>query len=240
MKLNNIYTTFNGEVNTKGIGSPCIFLRLQGCPIRCYAKTMGILCDTPEALKKSKDKDTPKSIIHKLNQERERTGLSFITLTGGDPLWNDENDLHELFTLFKDNGYHVSVETSGTISWLPYRKYTNVDWVIDYKGASTGIDSKLNLLLNSEHLNSLSDRDFIKFVVANNVNDYNEVVNFVKSTDTKAKIAVGTFWGSNTISTLSLFKLLKHDKLLSRVTINMQTHKLVVRPDYNATIPTDI
>ena len=38
MKLNNIYTTFQGEVNAFGIGMPVIFIRLQGCHLRCYKR----------------------------------------------------------------------------------------------------------------------------------------------------------------------------------------------------------
>lgn len=244
MKLNNIYTTFNGEVNIKGIGSPCIFVRLQGCPIRCYAKTMGILCDTPEGLKKSKTKDSVDWIVAELEKEREKTGLSYVTLTGGDPLWNDERDLHEFFQLTYDLGYTISIETSGTISWLPYIEYTHLNWVIDYKGNSTGIDSSINLLLNKDHLKALKSTDFIKFIIANDVDDYySDLVSFIKlheETECKAIIAVGTFWGEYTISTFSLFDLLKHDRLLHKVTINMQTHKLALSPNYSTTIPTDI
>jgi organic radical activating enzyme len=52
LRLNTIYITYQGEVNHFGIGTH-VFLRLQGCPIRCYKDTMGVLCDTPEALEKN-------------------------------------------------------------------------------------------------------------------------------------------------------------------------------------------
>ena len=50
LKVQTIYPAFMGEVNECGIGAPCVFIRLAGCNLRCYEKTRGCLCDTPEAL----------------------------------------------------------------------------------------------------------------------------------------------------------------------------------------------
>ena len=57
IKVNTIYPAFAGEVNAHGIGVPCVFVRLAGCNLRCYFKTKGILCDTPEALEMKNGKD---------------------------------------------------------------------------------------------------------------------------------------------------------------------------------------
>lgn len=241
MKLNNIYTTFNGEVNPQGIGSLCIFVRLQGCHLRCYKKTLGILCDTPEGLKKPADRDKISYIFAQIEQVSKDTGLKLITLTGGDPLWNKEEELIELLTLLSDSGYTVNVETSGTISWMPYRHIKNVNWILDYKCKSAGVHQKTNLLHYTKLLESLTDQDFIKFVIYDEM-DYEEFKGFATVhylTVCQARLAVGAYWGGK-LDTFELFEKLKADKLLGKVCMNMQTHKMAVSSDYNIKIPTDI
>ena len=74
MKLNSLYITFQGEQYPHGIGHPAIFLRLQGCHLRCYKKTMGILCDTPEGLVKPKEHDDVMEIVNKTITLSKKTG----------------------------------------------------------------------------------------------------------------------------------------------------------------------
>ena len=241
MKLNTIYTTFNGEVNIKGIGSLCIFVRLQGCHLRCYLKTLGVLCDTPEGLQKSRETDEISYIFAEVEKVSKATGLKLITLTGGDPLWNKESEVLELLTLLSDNGYTVSVETSGTLSWKPYRHIKNVHWVLDYKGESTGVKLKKNLLLDTSHLELLDENDFIKFVLYD-MKDYNEfhfMVNQAYKLGVKATIAVGAYWGGK-LEPLQIFDLLKGDGLLDKVTMNFQVHKMAVSSRYDIEIPKEI
>lgn len=241
MKLNTIYSTFNGEVNFKGIGSNCIFLRLQGCHLRCYKKTLGILCDTPEGLKKSTERDEISLIFAGVEKVSKDTGLKLITLTGGDPLWNKESELIELLTLLSDNGYIVNVETSGTLSWLPYIHIKNVHWIIDYKGKSTGVQKTKNLLLDANFIRSLGEKDFIKFVIYDleDFNDFLDYMTFYEKSGGKTNVSVGAFWGGK-LDTLEIFNLLKENKQLAKVSVNMQTHKMAVSSDYNKSIPLEI
>ena len=76
MFLNTIYTTFQGEVNPFGIGFPVIFLRLQGCHLRCYKKTLGVLCDTPEGL----DKPIAETKISYIFAEIEKVSEKYVFL----------------------------------------------------------------------------------------------------------------------------------------------------------------
>lgn len=241
MKLNTVYTTFNGEVNKYGIGSNCIFLRLQGCHLRCYKKTLGVLCDTPEGLEKSSTSDDIFHIFEVLESESLRTGLKLVTLTGGDPLWNKPSDVRALLLLMVNNGYEVSVETSGTLSWLNYRDIENVHWVIDYKAHSTGVEQSRNLLLNSEHLMSLNEDDYIKFVIYDE-KDYEEfhiAINQYIELGVKAKISVGAYWGGK-LEPLQLFELIKKDNLLPYCSMNFQVHKMAVSSVYDREIPKEI
>lgn len=241
MYVNAIYPTFQGEANPFGIGSPSIFLRLQGCHLRCYKKTLGVLCDTPEALEKTTQKQNILSIFERVKGVVDNTKIKVVTLTGGDPLWNNRKELVELFTLLTDYGVSVVVETSGTISWLPFRAISkNIYWVIDYKLKSAGIDNAGKLFQSEEHLSDLTDKDFLKFVVYDK-DDLAETIQTIEAIKnaTKASIVVGAYWGGK-LTTFEIFNLIKNYGLLGRVAINMQTHKMAVSINTETEIPKHI
>ena len=247
MRLQEIYSTFNGECNRFGIGSPAIFVRLGGCHLRCYKKTMGILCDTPLALdKKSGEEKDVTEIVEDIVAERDRTGISYITLTGGDPLWRDSNEVFRLVRMLIVRNFYVSIETSGTLDWryliLEEFEGRKPSFVVDYKLKSAGIPKNSNLLIKEEYQTCLDNKDFIKFVVADQ-EDYQEmkvvVEKMAKNENIKANISVGVFWGGS-ITTFDLFEKMKVDGLLKRCSINMQTHKMAWSADMGMTIPEKI
>lgn len=233
IRLNTIYITYQGEVNNFGIGEPVIFLRLQGCPIRCYKETMGILCDTPEALEKD---DTTlveiESVIEKLNNIRNQTGISYICLTGGDPLWQNKETLHYLFTRLEQEKFFVSVETSGVISIKPYLEYKGVFWVIDYKLKSAGVSTRY-----AEHNFFVPKGTVIKFVVYDD-EDLAEMIQVVNSGkfNSDAKFTAGLYWGTTKMTYQKLSGVLMENNLLGKISINFQTHKLAEFYDQNSEI----
>lgn len=241
MKVNTIYCTFQGEVNPFGIGFPVIFLRLQGCHLRCYKKTLGVLCDTPEGLEKPVDKTEINSIFAEIEKVSEKYGIKVVTLTGGDPLWNKEEELIELFSGLVDRGFSVCVETSGTISWLSYSVISNnIFWILDYKLKSSGVKNSDVLFKDPEHLQDLSEKDYIKFVIYDDA-DLDEAILVVKELKDKtlANFAFGSFWGGR-LTTFDIFNRIKEEGLLSSICINMQTHKMAVSSNYNVEIPKEI
>ena len=241
MKLAEIYFTFQGEVNVKGIGAPAIFVRLAGCHLRCYKKTLGTLCDTPQFLSKEDGIDrSPKEIFNHLEGFRKDTGCNLVCLTGGDPLWNREDLLHELFSLFNAGGYQVSVETSGVDnSWVEYVIYPNLTWVVDWKLKSAGIPNlaKRNLLLTKD-LFYLRNKDHIKFVVYDK-EDWVETLSAIEIITkafpdplTRPTIAVGPYWGGK-LTPFDILGLISHYKLGDKVVMNFQTHKALWTADYS-------
>ena len=241
MFLNTIYTTFQGEVNPFGIGYPVIFLRLQGCHLRCYKKTLGVLCDTPEGLDKPIAETKISYIFAEIEKVSEKYGIKVVTLTGGDPLWNKEEELIELFSGLVDRGFSICVETSGTISWLPYSVISNsIYWVLDYKLKSSGVKNSSKLFSDSEHLQDLSEKDFIKFVIYDD-DDLDEAISVVNNLKDKTLVnfAFGSFWGGK-LTTFDIFNRVIDEGLLSCVSINMQTHKMAVSSNYNVEIPKEI
>jgi 7-carboxy-7-deazaguanine synthase len=217
-KVNTIYPSFMGEVNTYGIGVACTFVRLAGCNLRCYLDTMGTLCDTPESLEKHQgDSLTLNEIIDKL----EDYGNDVICLTGGEPLMFRPT---ELLQRLSNLGFKVVVETNGSMDVSPYRDLENVSFVVDYKLASTGEGGSF---LN-KNVGILNDKDFIKFVV-NSEEDLEEAFTLIESIPNKrVNIALGLYWGSK-ISTVDFLKTLRERKFTGYV--NMQTHKFMMLQD---------
>lgn len=227
MRISAIYPTYQGENNIKGIGAPVIFVRAAGCHLRCYVKTLGVLCDTPEALEKDSGSDMSTSEIV---QEVERIskssgGINLICFSGGDPMWRNPESIHELFRELGAYGYKISVETSGTIDVTPFVDYEHVSWVVDYKLKSAGISQKFKVGI----LPRLTHEDIIKFVVYDET-DYQEFYELFEGLyqTTKAVISIGCYWGSNEkLKYADLVRFLIADGLLGKVHINMQAHKLL-------------
>lgn len=217
MLLNTIYPSFMGECNTHGIGVPCTFIRLSGCNLRCYFKTKGVLCDTPEALSASSGRSiSVAEIVH----EVKRLGRKVVCLTGGEPLLQDVGEL--LMELSKE-GFYVVVETNGSVSITPYRSFRNVSFVVDVKSTSSG-ESERMLESNYE----LLDRnDFVKFVI-DTEEDYEEFEKWMVSHDwITCNVAVGLFWGAKVRYSWLIDKI----SPLRNVSLNMQTHKMTCMYD---------
>lgn len=239
VRLNTIYVTYQGEVNKWGIGTPVIFLRLQGCPIRCYKKSLGVLCDSPEALERSEDSfEYVDNIIEALRGTKEKTGINKICLTGGDPLWQNKEDLHYLFDQLNLWGFEVSVETSGVISIHPFVEYHNISWVIDYKLKSAAVKAPFNKANFDVPFDSI-----IKFVIYDR-EDLNEAIRVMDSVNVRegVKFAFGLYWGTDKITYMEMVKHLQDINALSNnVLVNMQAHKMAefydLRSDLAATTP---
>ena len=240
MKLNTAYITFNGEVNAYGIGSPAIFLRLQGCHLRCYKKTFGVLCDTPESLKNPKEADNISDIAEAVYSIYKKTNVSLVTLTGGDPLNNHPSEVISLLKHLTDLGFRVSVETSGTIDWTRYLNISPlVTWVIDYKLKSAGIKDAARQF-TSGNLIQLCSKDYIKFVIYDNT-DLEEAIRAVKrmSDKTEAILSVGAYWGGK-LEPFEIFKGFQDAELLDAVTMNFQVHKMALASVYTKEFPKEI
>ena len=146
LRINEIFFSLQGE-STK-VGLPTIFIRLTGCPLRCQ------YCDTAYAFHDG-DKMSIETIIQNISQYRAK----HVTVTGGEPL--AQKACHELLSRLCDEGYLVSLETSGAID------ITNVDErvmkIVDIKTPASEEESK-NKYDNLKHLNK---DDQLKFVICN-------------------------------------------------------------------------
>jgi 7-carboxy-7-deazaguanine synthase len=95
--VNETFVSVQGEGSL--VGAPSLFIRLDGCPLRCA------WCDTPYAL--AGDAGSEISIDALAAQAAD---FSHIVITGGEPLAQDIGPLVDAL-----RHKHVTVETSGTI-----------------------------------------------------------------------------------------------------------------------------
>lgn len=217
IRLKTVYKAFMGEVNRFGIGSPCTFVRLAGCPLRCYKSTKGSLCDTPEALSVTSGEEV---LISEVIDRVKKEGNRVICLTGGEPLMQENSA--ELVKQLVRAGFFVVIETSGAVPIDDVVGMLGVYFVLDVKSPSTG--EHLRMLPTNYAL--LEHTDYVKFVV-DTEDDYEFFAKWVEEhSDCKAKVSVGLYWGSK-MSYKTLLEKLHNDGFANKgVYLNMQTHKL--------------
>lgn len=101
VRINEIFYSIQGEGRNAGI--PAIFVRFQGCQLRCP------WCDTGGALDKDKGKEL--SVEDILDQVAQYP-CHHVVITGGDPSLQPLA-LEALARTLKDKGYSLEMETSG-------------------------------------------------------------------------------------------------------------------------------
>ena len=144
LRVNEIFFSIQGETTYSGL--PTIFVRLTGCPLRCQ------YCDTSYAFHEG-NSISINDILNRINNYRSR----YVTVTGGEPL--AQNNCIDLLTLLCDEGYQVSLETSGAIDIS--RVDERVARIVDIKTPRSG-ESDRNRF---ENLSLLTSHDQIKFVL---------------------------------------------------------------------------
>lgn len=145
--VSEIFYSIQGEGSRSGL--PCVFLRLQGCNLRCT------WCDTPYALDRTQGGNawTTNALVDRVSSFR----CQFVTVTGGEPL--EQGEAIELVTQLCNAGYIVAVETGGhvDISTVDPRAIL----IMDIKCPGSGM-MKRNREANLEYL---KPTDEIKFVI---------------------------------------------------------------------------
>ena len=102
MFISEIFHSLQGEGLM--IGVPSVFIRTSGCNLRCR------WCDTPYASWKPEgEQQNINAIMKKIATYKCR----HIVLTGGEPMVAPE--LPSLATLLRREGYHITIETAGTV-----------------------------------------------------------------------------------------------------------------------------
>ena len=104
MRIAEIFYSIQGEGELTGV--PSVFVRISGCNLRCR------WCDTPYASWK------PEGEVLDADAVFERVtafaGARHVVITGGEPML--AGDLPELSLRLQTAGWHITIETAGTVS----------------------------------------------------------------------------------------------------------------------------
>jgi 7-carboxy-7-deazaguanine synthase len=150
LRITEIFFSLQGEART--VGRPTCFIRLTGCPLRCQ------YCDTAYAFSGGSLMS-----LEKVLEQVRRSPTRLVTVTGGEPL--AQPACLELLRALCDEGYDVSLETSGAldISDVDIR----VSRVVDLKTPGSGEVHRNRY----ENLALLTPNDQVKFVICDAI-DY--------------------------------------------------------------------
>ena len=146
LRITEIFYSLQGETST--VGLPTTFVRLTGCPLRCQ------YCDTEYAFYGGE-----KYTIGQVLGEVEKFSTEHVTVTGGEPL--AQRSCHELLSRLCDEGYYVSLETSGAMHMEKVDE--RVMKIMDIKTPGSTEEDKNKF----ENINYLNLQDQIKFVICN-------------------------------------------------------------------------
>lgn len=150
LKITEIFHSLQGETRT--VGLPTVFIRLTGCPLRCT------YCDSAYAFHGGQSLSVPEILA-----AVKKFSATYVTVTGGEPL--AQPNCFGLLKSLCDEGYSVSLETSGAIDITPVDP--RVVTVMDLKTPGSSEDKKNNY----DNLVRLSKKDQVKFVLCDR-NDY--------------------------------------------------------------------
>jgi 7-carboxy-7-deazaguanine synthase len=145
LKITEIFYSLQGETST--VGLPTVFVRLTGCPLRC------VYCDTEYAFHGGE-----RLSLDAILAEVRRLAAPWVTVTGGEPL--AQANCLPLLTRLCDQGYRVSLETSGALSIAGVDPRVAI--ILDLKTPGSGEVSR-NLY---DNIPLLKPRDEVKFVLS--------------------------------------------------------------------------
>jgi 7-carboxy-7-deazaguanine synthase len=102
MLISEMFHSLQGEGELTGV--PSFFIRTSGCNLRCA------WCDTPYASWNPEGKTLS---VDEIIAEVERYPAQHVVLTGGEPMIAPQ--IRELASELKMLGYHLTIETAGTV-----------------------------------------------------------------------------------------------------------------------------
>src|SRR5438876_5829707 len=129
LRVSEVFTSIQGE--GPSVGTPSVFVRLQGCTVGCT------WCDTKYSWKPGGGLEMPlDEVLARVND----AGVDNVVVTGGEPL--EHPAFVPLVSALGDLGRRIEVETAGTLEPPPVR----VDqWNVSLKLAHSGVPEAVRL-----------------------------------------------------------------------------------------------
>lgn len=200
------------SINGEGLrsGELAVFIRFANCNLRCS------YCDTKYSFI---NPIYTEESVDELVEYVKSTGVKNVTLTGGEPLI--QNEIKELMIELSNIGNRIEIETNGSINIAPYLNIPNVTFTLDYKLKGSGMEKYMDLT----NYDLLRKNDVIKFVVSD-YDDLEKTKEIIKKYDliNKANCLISPVWGR--IEFEEIVNFLKDNKL-NDVKMQLQIHKII-------------
>lgn len=209
-KVDEIFRSISGETSTAG--TPSVFVRLYGCNLKCP------YCDTPQEKWSTVMHDY--EILARVIEESKGV-IKHVILTGGEPLCQD---IVPLVKLLIQHGFHIQVETNGTIP-LPDFMHSWLSYAMDVKLPSSDVADKYKEVTR-DNLHRLLPTDEVKFVIANH-QDFRVALNVLQKYHTQAKILFSPMFDEEGKMLYTDFIEDLLDSELKNWRIQVQLHKIV-------------
>jgi 7-carboxy-7-deazaguanine synthase len=214
-KIVEKFISINGEGQRSGELS--LFIRFPNCNLKCS------YCDTMWA--NEENVDTIYITIEDIKNDINMHNIKNITITGGEPLLQDDLDeiIQEILNINED--INIEIETNGSVDLSKLAKVDRdrVHITMDYKLPT----SKMEDLMKVENFDKLTHNDTIKFVVGSNydlIRAKNIIENYIK----KGKIYFSPVFKE--IEPQSIVEFMKKHKL-NNVRLQLQLHKIIWNPE---------
>ncbi len=215
LQVTEIFKSIQGESTLSG--TPCVFIRLTGCNLRC------VYCDTTYAYEGG-DWLSIDDILSKIDDYN----CDLVEITGGEPLL--QYNVYSLIKALLKTGKLVLIETNGSIDIERAQalkqvqekgsKIQGLKIIMDIKCPDSGMSDKINW----ENLSKLDKNDEVKFVI-NSRGDYDWSKEIIrkKSLADRCHILMSPVYDNLTAGELSDWII--NDNL--NVRLNLQIHKYI-------------
>ncbi len=164
--INEIFYSIQGEGFL--IGTPALFIRFQGCNLRC------VWCDEKSALDFDKIAKSFEDTMEDIENMLSSYNPNLIVLTGGEPTLNDE--FLKVFNFFKSLNKTIQIETNATKLqediYKAFTTYPNTyitispkyisNYFIDPKFLAFDKNIELKIVVDENLNEDILKRDYIK------------------------------------------------------------------------------
>jgi len=136
MKVVEVYASTQGE--GPNVGRTTVFTRFAGCNLRCP----GWPCDTPFAIDPERYRDqwkerSPIALAEEVIEEAERVGAKYVTLTGGEPWLQQNDEMDTLVSILSAHGLSIDCFSNGTRGY-PQWAVDEIEFIMDFKLPGSG------------------------------------------------------------------------------------------------------
>ncbi|MCR4610712.1 MAG: putative 7-carboxy-7-deazaguanine synthase QueE [Lachnospiraceae bacterium] len=213
MQVVEKFVSINGE-GTRA-GELAVFIRFKGCNLSCS------YCDTSWA--NEDDVSYEEMSAEEIFEYIKETGVSNVTLTGGEPLL--QNNIDTLIDMIAcDDMLRVEIETNGSVDISTFTR-ERVSYTMDYKLPVSGMEQAMCY----SNFNYLNEDDTIKFVVGSK-EDLERSLEIIKKYKLIGRCNVYFSPVFGKIDPELIVEYMK-DNRLNDVRVQLQLHKMIWNPD---------